>query len=97
MKVPVAYATRRGATTAIAERIAQALSSTNSSSCRGCAENGSFFGAYDAEAASIGMMERTTRHLPASRGVLPSGDFRDWESIESWAGEIVAELTATPR
>jgi menaquinone-dependent protoporphyrinogen oxidase len=56
-----------------------------------------FFGAYDAEAAPIGMMERTMRHLPASKGMLPSGDFRDWKTIESWAGEIAAELSATPR
>jgi menaquinone-dependent protoporphyrinogen oxidase len=55
-----------------------------------------FFGAYDAEAAPIGMMERTIRHLPASKSMLPSGDFRDWETIESWAGEIAAELRATP-
>lgn len=56
-----------------------------------------FFGAYDAEAAPIGMMERTVRHLPASKGMLASGDFRDWETIESWAGEIAAELSSTPR
>ncbi len=56
-----------------------------------------FFGAYDAEAAPIGMMERTMRHLPASKDMLPSGDFRDWETIESWAGEIAAALRATPR
>ena len=56
-----------------------------------------FFGAYDAEAAPIGMMERTVRHLPASKDMLPSGDFRDWETIDSWAGEIAAELRATPR
>lgn len=54
-----------------------------------------FFGAYDAEAAPIGLMERTMRHLPASKGMLPSGDFRDWETIESWAGEIAAELRQT--
>lgn len=53
-----------------------------------------FFGAYDEEAAPIGMMERTVRHLPASKGMLPSGDFRDWATIESWAGEIAAELRA---
>jgi menaquinone-dependent protoporphyrinogen oxidase len=56
-----------------------------------------FFGAYDAEAAPIGVTERAMRHLPAAKDMLPSGDFRDWTSIESWAGEIAAELSAIPR
>lgn len=52
-----------------------------------------FFGAYDAEAAPIGVMERAMRRLPAGKRALPSGDFRDWDAVEAWAGEIAAELT----
>lgn len=51
-----------------------------------------FFGAYDAEAAPIGVMERTMRHLPAGKSMLPSGDFRDWGAIASWAGGIATQL-----
>ena len=54
-----------------------------------------FFGAYDPEAAPIGMMERLTRMMPASRDALPAGDFRDWAEIEQWADGIARELAAT--
>jgi menaquinone-dependent protoporphyrinogen oxidase len=50
-----------------------------------------FFGAFDPEAEPIGVGERLTRHLPATRD-MPAGDFRDWEAIDAWAGEIADEL-----
>lgn len=54
-----------------------------------------FFGAYDPEAAPVGLVERLTRHLPAN-DAMPAGDFRDWEAIDAWAVEIAASLDADP-
>jgi menaquinone-dependent protoporphyrinogen oxidase len=51
-----------------------------------------FFGAFDPDAPPTGMAERMVRHMPAAREALPTGDFRDWEAIETWAGEIAAAL-----
>jgi menaquinone-dependent protoporphyrinogen oxidase len=51
-----------------------------------------FFGAYDPDAKPIGLLERLTRLMPASREALPAGDFRDWAEIEVWAGSIAREL-----
>lgn len=53
-----------------------------------------FFGAYDPEAEPIGMAERITRAMPAAREALPAGDFRDWDAIDAWAGQIADELDA---
>lgn len=55
-----------------------------------------FFGAWDPEAPPVGMVERTMRHMPASKDALPAGDFRDWPAIDAWAAEIATELTAEP-
>ena len=52
-----------------------------------------FWGAYDPTAKAIGWMERITRTMPASKGILPAGDFRDWDEIDSWARTIASELT----
>jgi len=41
------------------------------------------------------MSERLVRLMPAARNVLPAGDFRDWDAIETWAREIAAELAPT--
>ena len=30
--------------------------------------------------------------MPAAKGMLPSGDFRDWDEIEAWAREIAGSL-----
>ena len=30
--------------------------------------------------------------MPASKGILPSGDFREWPAIEAWARKIAAEV-----
>jgi menaquinone-dependent protoporphyrinogen oxidase len=40
------------------------------------------------------MSERLVRMMPASKGLLPAGDFRDWDAIEAWAREIAATLVA---
>ncbi|MCB0909790.1 MAG: flavodoxin domain-containing protein [Nocardioidaceae bacterium] len=52
-----------------------------------------FFGAYDPDTTPIGLGERMVRHMPAMKGALPAGDFRDWAAIEAWAKNIAAELT----
>jgi menaquinone-dependent protoporphyrinogen oxidase len=55
-----------------------------------------FFGAYDPDAAAIGvaegLMARFVRLMPAVRNAIPAGDFRDWGVIEAWAREIANEL-----
>ncbi len=51
-----------------------------------------FFGAWDSEAAPIGMMEHVVHLIPPARDSLPSGDFRDWPEIEEWAGQIATQL-----
>jgi menaquinone-dependent protoporphyrinogen oxidase len=42
------------------------------------------------------MSERLIRLMPASKGLLPRGDFRDWEAIGAWAREIAAALRPEP-
>lgn len=56
-----------------------------------------FFGAFDPDAEPVGLMERFTRLLPAVREALPSGDFRNWADIESWAGQIADEVKSSTR
>ncbi len=51
-----------------------------------------FFGAYDPNAAPVGLAERSMRLMPAARASLPSGDFRDWHAIDAWAREIAGVL-----
>jgi menaquinone-dependent protoporphyrinogen oxidase len=51
-----------------------------------------FFGAWDPDAAPVGLGERFVQHVPAARAALPAGDFRDWPAIEAWAAHIAAEL-----
>lgn len=51
-----------------------------------------FFGALDPDAPPKGMAERLFRMMPASKGALPVGDFRDWEAINTWADGIGAAL-----
>ncbi len=55
-----------------------------------------FFGAWDPEAPAIGVGERFMRLLPATRAMLPAGDFRDWPAIDAWAAAVAAELQAGP-
>jgi menaquinone-dependent protoporphyrinogen oxidase len=51
-----------------------------------------FFGAYHRENRPIGFAERFMRLMPAAKGAIPEGDFRDWAEIEAWAAEIAREL-----
>lgn len=56
-----------------------------------------FWGAYDPNAEPIGFAEalgnRIIRMIPPAREMLPAGDFRDWDEIESWAKSIADQLT----
>jgi menaquinone-dependent protoporphyrinogen oxidase len=51
-----------------------------------------FFGAWDPDAPPIGMGERLLRKMPANKDWMPSGDFRDWPAIDTWAAEIAGEV-----
>lgn len=53
-----------------------------------------FAGAYDPADPPKSLAERFVRIVPASKNVLPTGDFRDWPVIEAWAREIAAQLPA---
>lgn len=53
-----------------------------------------FFGAL--EPGTLGIRDRLIRTLPAGRAMLPEGDFRDWQEIETWAGAIARDLAALP-
>jgi menaquinone-dependent protoporphyrinogen oxidase len=51
-----------------------------------------FFGAYDPADPPKALSERLARIVVGPKGVLPPGDFRDWDAIEAWAGTIAAQL-----
>ena len=51
-----------------------------------------FYGAFDPKDPPKAMSERLVRMMPAFKGVLPAGDFRDWDEIEAWAHEIATFL-----
>ena len=53
-----------------------------------------FFGALDP--GKLNFAERVVRALPAGRGLLPEGDFRDWREIDSWAENIAQEVARQP-
>lgn len=53
-----------------------------------------FFGAWDPASQPVGLGERLMKLMPADKSPLPAGDFRDWDDIDAWAGEIAAELKA---
>ena len=54
-----------------------------------------FQGAYDPSDPPQGMQERLIRMMPgASTGLLPAGDFREWDLIDDWAREIAAAIKA---
>jgi menaquinone-dependent protoporphyrinogen oxidase len=58
-------------------------------------ENRVFYGAFDPTDPPKNLAERVIRLMPASKGILPPGDGRDWPAIEAWAHEI-AEGLRTP-
>jgi menaquinone-dependent protoporphyrinogen oxidase len=55
-----------------------------------------FYGAYDPDAAPIGLAEglfaKMTARWPSIKEGIPAGDFRDWAEIEVWAHDIAREL-----
>jgi menaquinone-dependent protoporphyrinogen oxidase len=53
-----------------------------------------FQGAFDPNDPPRAIAERLVRLMPASNDLLPPGDFREWDAIETWAHEIAAELHA---
>jgi len=52
------------------------------------------FGALDR--SKLGFAERVVAKMPASRALLPEGDFRDWQDLEAWAESIAHELAQVP-
>jgi menaquinone-dependent protoporphyrinogen oxidase len=53
-----------------------------------------FQGAFDPANRPKSIGERIMRLMPASRDLLPAGDFRDWPAIDAYARRIAAELAA---
>jgi menaquinone-dependent protoporphyrinogen oxidase len=53
-----------------------------------------FLGAFDPDDPPKSLSERIVRLMPGSGGILPAGDFRDWDAIEAWARGIAASLDA---
>jgi menaquinone-dependent protoporphyrinogen oxidase len=51
-----------------------------------------FYGAFDPTDPPKAMSERFVRMMPGSKGILPPGDFRDWDAVDAWAHEIAATL-----
>ena len=54
-------------------------------------EHRMFYGVLDP--GKLTFAERSMRMLPASRAILPEGDFRDWDEIQDWAYGIAKEMT----
>jgi menaquinone-dependent protoporphyrinogen oxidase len=53
-----------------------------------------FLGAFDPKDPPRAMSERLVRMMPAAKGLLPAGDFRDWDAIAAWAREIAATVVS---
>jgi menaquinone-dependent protoporphyrinogen oxidase len=51
-----------------------------------------FRGAYDPKDPPKAIAERLVRLMPASKDILPPGDFRDWEAIAGWAHQIATAI-----
>jgi len=51
-----------------------------------------FDGAFNPKDRPASMVERFVRLMPASKDILPVGDFRDWDAIDAWTREIAAGL-----
>ena len=51
-----------------------------------------FAGAYDPSDPPKNLAERFVRLMPGSKGILPTGDYREWPVIEAWAREISEQL-----
>ena len=55
-----------------------------------------FQGAFDPHEPPKAFSERVVRIMPAAKKLLPEGDFREWDEIEAWAGQIATALTPIP-
>ena len=55
-----------------------------------------FLGAFSPDDPPKTLPERVLRLLPASKNILPVGDFREPAVVEAWAREIAASLVAVP-
>jgi menaquinone-dependent protoporphyrinogen oxidase len=55
-----------------------------------------FLGAFRPDDPPRTVGERLIRLVPMSKGILPAGDFRQWDVIEAWARGIAADLRALP-
>lgn len=51
-----------------------------------------FFGAWDPDVPPTGLAERFMRLLPSARSAMPTGDFRDWAEVQTWAASIASAL-----
>jgi menaquinone-dependent protoporphyrinogen oxidase len=51
-----------------------------------------FLGAFDPNDPPKSFPERMVRMMPAVKRILPAGDFREWEAIDTWARQIAAQL-----
>jgi menaquinone-dependent protoporphyrinogen oxidase len=51
-----------------------------------------FLGAFDPKDPPRAMSERLVRMMPASKNLLPAGDFRNWDEIDAWAHEIATAV-----
>ena len=47
-----------------------------------------FLGAYDPKDPPKAISERLVRMFVGGKGLLPPGDFREWDRIDAWAGEL---------
>ena len=56
-----------------------------------------FYGAFDPNDPPKAISERLVRLMPAMKGVLPPGDYREWDQIDAWAREIADDLKAALR
>ncbi len=51
-----------------------------------------FRGAFDPKDPPRAMSERLVRMMPSAGGLLPAGDFRQWDVIDAWAREVAAAI-----
>jgi len=56
--------------------------------------HGVFQGAFDPSDPPKAISERLVRMMPAAKGLLPPGDFREWDKVEAWAGSLAGQILA---
>ena len=55
-------------------------------------DHGVFRGAFYPTDPPKALSERVVRMMPVAKGILPSGDYREWDKIEAWARGVAAAL-----